>query len=63
MATLKEKRNQGVGGIQMPRQIVERYVDSSELRGIFKELRERLSAIAESEARTAAYGAAQPDHQ
>jgi hypothetical protein len=64
MEPVKDKSNQGSVRVRMPRQNTERYVDSaSELRGIFKELRERLFAIAESETRASVYGEPHPDHQ
>ncbi|MCC7446679.1 MAG: hypothetical protein IT324_04645 [Anaerolineae bacterium] len=62
MEPIKNKSTQTA--VRLPRPTPARYPDSGgELRGIFKELRERLSAIAEAETRSAAYGEAHPDHR
>jgi len=62
MEPIKNKSNQSTA--RLPRPSAARYPDSGgELRGIFKELRERLSAIAQAETRSAGYGEAHPDHR
>ncbi len=54
METIKVKGNQGALKGHSSRQDSERFSESStEFRGVFKELRERLSAIAEAETKSA----------
>jgi len=62
MEPTKNKSNQSTA--RLPRPNAARYPDSGgDLRGIFKELRERLSAIAEAETRSVMYAEAHQDHR